>query len=208
MVAVAPKDTARERIIEYARIRFCADGFVRVSVDEITTELGMSKKTFYKYFERKEDLVHAIVSRMLGETALRVQGIVSMDAPVPTKLNALVRVLGEIFKTLSKQMLRDLQAHVPGAWEQIQAFRRERIMTTWAGLIDEGKRTGYVRPEINQRVFLLCLYAAVENVVNPSVLANEPYSCDEALESIIAIFLTGILTEQAAQTFQSLHHTS
>lgn len=207
MVAIGTQETAKERILDHARARFFDEGIARVSVDDITSELGMSKKTFYKYFERKEDLVHEIVSRMLGEIGLKVQGILSMHAPFPAKIDALVRVVGMVFKTISKHMLRDLQVHVPEAWEHIQTFRRERILTIWATLIEEGKRTGYIRPGINQRVFMLSLYAAVENVVNPTVLSNEQFSCDDALESIIAIFLTGILTDQAAQTFHRLQHT-
>jgi AcrR family transcriptional regulator len=208
MVANEMRDPVKERILEHARERFFADGIARVSVDEITSELGMSKKTFYKYFERKEDLVREIVSRMTGEIGLKVQGIVSMQAPFPTKMDALVRVVGLVFKTISKHMLRDLQIYVPDAWEHIQTFRRERILTIWTTLINEGKRDGYIRPEINQRVFMLSLYAAVENVVNPTVLSNEQFSCDDAIESIIAIFLTGILTDQAAQTFHSLQQSS
>jgi AcrR family transcriptional regulator len=200
-------DAAKDRILEHARTRFFEEGIARVSVDEITSELGMSKKTFYKHFERKEDLVHEIVSRMLADVGSKVQGIVAMAAPLPVKIDALVRVLGIVFKTVSKQMLRDLQVHVPEAWSRIHAFRRDSIMAVWATLVDEGKRTGYIRPEINERVFVLSLYAAVESIVNPAVLANEPYSCDEALESIIAIFLTGILTPDAARTFQNLQHT-
>jgi AcrR family transcriptional regulator len=208
MVANEMRDPVKERILEHARERFFADGIARVSVDEITSELGMSKKTFYKYYERKEDLVREIVSRMTGQIGLKIQGIVSMDSPFPAKIDALVRVVGLVFKTISKHMLRDLQVYVPDAWEHIQTFRRERILTIWAALINEGKRDGYIRPEINQRVFMLSLHAAVENVVNPTVLSNEQFSCDDAIESIITIFLTGILTDQAAQTFHSLQHSS
>ena len=35
------------------------EGFSKVTLDEIATELGMSKKTLYKYFEDKEDLLRA-----------------------------------------------------------------------------------------------------------------------------------------------------
>ena len=204
MVSKDAREPAKERIIEHARARFFLDGFARVSVEEITSELGMSKKTFYKYFDRKEELVNEIVARMLGEAELKVQGIMAMNAPFPAKLDSLMKLVGIVFKTISKNMLRDLQMYIPGAWEKIQEFRRQRILTTWAALIDEGKRTGYVRSEISQRVFLLALYATIENILNPTVLANEPFSADEALQSIVTIFLRGILTPDAAQALQRL----
>ncbi len=202
------KENTKARILDYARDRFFEVGFARVSVDDITSELGMSKKTFYKHFERKEDLVSEIISRVLGNTGRRVQEIAAMPDPFPAKIDALVRVLGTVFRTISKHMLRDLQLHCPDVWNRIQVFRREHILAIWSTLIEEGKRTGYVRPEINQQVFMLSLFATVENIINPAVLVNQPFSCDEALESIIAIYLTGILTPDAAQTLSRLQHTS
>jgi AcrR family transcriptional regulator len=208
MVSIHVRGPAKERIIEHARARFFVDGFARVSVEEITTDLGMSKKTFYKYFDRKEDLVNEIVARMLGEAELKVQGIMAMDAPFPAKLDGLMKLVGIVFRTISKNLLRDLETYIPEAWGKIQAFRRQRILTTWAALIDEGKRTGYVRAEISQRVFLLALYATIESIVNPTVLANEPFTADEALQSIVTIFLRGILTPDAAQSLHSLQDIS
>jgi AcrR family transcriptional regulator len=208
MVTLDTQDPAKARIIEYARTRFFDDGFARVPVDEITSQLGMSKKTFYRYFDRKEDLVQAIVERMLADAGMRVQEIAGMDAPFPEKLDALVRLVGDVFKTISKSLLRDLQVHMPETWAHIQSFRRERIMSTWTALFDEGKRTGYVRQEINQRVFLLAIYSTIEGIINPTVLANESFSADEALQSIVTMFLAGILTPEAAETLHSLHHHS
>lgn len=202
------QDPAKERIIEHARVRFLSEGFARVSVDEITSELGMSKKTFYKFFDRKEDLVHLLVDRMLGLVNCRINEVTARDVPFPAKLDALVRLIGTVFKTISKNMIRDLQAYVPEAWMQIQTFRREKILTMWAELVQEGKRAGYVRPEINQRVFLLALTSTVEGIVNPAVLTNESFSADEALETIVSIFMSGILTPEAARELHSYHHTS
>ena len=43
--------------MQYALIRFLDAGFRRVSVDELTSDLAMSKRTFYRIFDSKEDLV-------------------------------------------------------------------------------------------------------------------------------------------------------
>jgi AcrR family transcriptional regulator len=208
MVTSDNNDQAKERIVELARTRFLCDGFARVSVDEITSSLGMSKKTFYKYFDSKENLVNLLVDRTLGEVGLRIDGILSSQSPFPVKLNSLIRTVGVVFKTISKQMIRDLQVHLPDTWTRIQEFRRDRLYTLWASLVEEGKRTGYVRPELNQRVFILALYSVVEGIVNPTVLVNESFSADEALENIITIFLKGILTEDTAREFHMVSHIS
>jgi AcrR family transcriptional regulator len=198
---------AKRRIIDYSLELFRRSGFAHVSVDEITSGLGMSKKTFYKNFGSKHDLIHQIVHRIVGELHLRIQGIVETDQPFLPKLHLLTMLIIERFKGLSAPLLRDIQIHSPESWEYIQEFRRDKILTIWGGLVEQGKREGFIRPEINSRLFVLSLLGMVEHVVDPAVLANESFSTDEALQGIIHMLSRGILTEQAVHQLESLHVT-
>jgi AcrR family transcriptional regulator len=53
------KTPTRQRLIDAAGRRFYRDGFRNVGIDQILTEVGISKTAFYKHFECKEDLVLA-----------------------------------------------------------------------------------------------------------------------------------------------------
>jgi hypothetical protein len=145
---------------------------------------------------------------MLAEISSGMEAITRLDVPFPVKLEALIHLVGRVFRTISKNMIRDLQAHLPESWALIQTFRRDKIFALWTDLVEEGKHAGYVRQEINQRVFLFALTSTVEGIVNPTVLTNESFSADEALESIVTIFLKGILTLDAARELNDLHPTS
>ncbi len=49
----------RQRLVDVAGRRFYRDGFRLVGLDQILSEVGISKTAFYKHFESKEDLVLA-----------------------------------------------------------------------------------------------------------------------------------------------------
>jgi AcrR family transcriptional regulator len=53
------KIPTRQRLIDAAGRRFYRDGFRNVGIDQILTEVGISKTAFYKHFQCKEDLVLA-----------------------------------------------------------------------------------------------------------------------------------------------------
>lgn len=53
------KTTTRQRLIEAAGRRFYRDGFRNVGIDQILSDVGISKTAFYKHFECKEDLMLA-----------------------------------------------------------------------------------------------------------------------------------------------------
>jgi phosphoribosylanthranilate isomerase len=104
-------------------------------------------------------------------------------------------------------LLRDIQIHSPESWEYIQDFRRKKILNIWGALVDQGKREGLIRPEINSRLFVLSLLGMVEHVVDPTVLAHESFSTEEAVQGIVQILSRGILTEQAVTQLETLHMT-
>ena len=186
---------------------FSQSGFARVSVEEITSALGMSKKTFYKYFESKEDLVHQIVLRITGEIGLQIESIVTTDNPFVLKLNGLISVLHTQFSKFSTPMLRDVQIHAPATWAYIQEFRRTRIIAVWGRLIEQGQREGFIRPTIDPRLLLLSIIGVVESVVNPQTLANESFSTEQAMKGIIDMLFRGIFTDAAVREIESLHVT-
>ncbi|MEW4564264.1 TetR/AcrR family transcriptional regulator [Bremerella sp. JC770] len=53
------KVSTRDRLIEAASSRFYRDGFRNVGIDQILTDVGISKTAFYKHFESKDDLLLA-----------------------------------------------------------------------------------------------------------------------------------------------------
>ncbi|MEW4451690.1 TetR/AcrR family transcriptional regulator [Bremerella sp. JC817] len=53
------KVPTRDRLIEAASNRFYRDGFRNVGIDQILTDVGISKTAFYKHFESKDDLLLA-----------------------------------------------------------------------------------------------------------------------------------------------------
>jgi AcrR family transcriptional regulator len=58
-----PPKTGRERLVAAAVDLFYRKGFGAVGVDQVITAAGVTKTTFYKHFEGKDDLMVAAVLR-------------------------------------------------------------------------------------------------------------------------------------------------
>ena len=201
------RDSNKEKIISLATERFLREGFARISVDEIATDLAMSKKTFYKIFSSKEDLINQIVDRIMAEARGRLARIVDSNKNFIEKLNDLMTFLGHQASRFSKAFQQDVQRHAPDIWNRMQEFRRQRIMSHFAHLLEQGVNEGFVRKDLNKQVFLLAYLGAVESIVNPSVLTNESFSAQEALRCIMRIYFQGILTEEARKELDQLQDT-
>src|SRR3970040_383672 len=55
-----PEVNEKEKILYFTHAKFITEGFYKTTMDEIAKDLQISKKTIYKHFESKEDLLEAV----------------------------------------------------------------------------------------------------------------------------------------------------
>ena len=198
---------AKERILAYARERFLHDGLQAVSMDDLAAGLGISKKTLYKFFPSKDDLLRQTAERMMAEARAVLHRITAGDGTFIEKIDAFSVAVGTQLARASRELARDLRRYAPDLWGRIEAFREERIRTNFTLLFRQGVREGLVRPEVSERIFLLAYLAAVNTIINPAVLAEEPFSFREGLHGIISIFFRGILTPEGIRQMSDLEQS-
>ena len=196
-----PDAPLKERIIVHASDRFFEEGFSHVPVEEITAALGISKKTFYKHFGSKDELLLLVTERLMAGIHAQFRSIVGGDTSFLEKLDALITFIGQRLMRLSRPMMRDLQRRSPGIWARVEQFRRERISNDFKGLLLRGMAEGFVREDVDIDLFLLAFTGAVEAVVNPAVLAEYPLPVQDVVRSIMTVFIRGILTSGAGEEF-------
>jgi AcrR family transcriptional regulator len=201
------EEPAKTKILAISRERFLASGFAHVSVEELVATLGISKKTFYKYFRGKEDLIAELVRRLKGEVKQKIETIIKSDSRFIEKISAVMTVLAVQVGSIDRTFQQDLQRVFPHLWQEIEEFRREMMSVNLTLLLEQGVREGAVRSNISIRVFLLSFLGAVERVVRPELLAHESFSMHQALHNILAIFFHGILTSEASRELDEYQYS-
>src|SRR5262249_19800631 len=96
-----PKTPTKQRLIDAAGRRFYRDGFRNVGIDQILSDVGISKTAFYKHFECKEDLMLAALE---GQQRLMLETFRSMarerGGPTPLgQLHALLDVVEHLMES-------------------------------------------------------------------------------------------------------------
>lgn len=195
----------RHRVLTAAREQFLRFGFTKVTTDELTSQLGMSKKTLYKYFPSKEILLEEVIHLTTEEISQGAEQILhNQDLDFVQKLQQLMAFLGEqISKIFSPRFVRDIQINAPQIWEKVETFREQQVQTKFASLIEEGIRKGIFRNDINQDLLVLVYFNAIQTIIHPEVLANLPFTASQVFEAIIKIIFEGIFTDEARTKFKS-----
>jgi len=190
----------KQRIVDVSSKRFMESGISKVTLDEIATELGMSKKTMYKFFPSKEDLLKTIVHAMMNGLRVRVEAVVNSDKPFVEKAPELLALIGHQISIMSKQFLFDLQRFTPQLWKEIDEFRRQRILTSVRTMFIQAQKEGVFRKDLDIELFILVFTSSVQGIVNPQTLSQQSFSAGEALRGIFRIIFEGAMTEEARKS--------
>lgn len=120
----AVKMEAREKIIEAAKKLIDRYGFRKFTMDEISSELGMSKRTIYMHFKNKEELVDGVIDSFVQKDLDAMdQAVSATDDPVE-QLRSVFYIYD--IESLKKHHVEELRTFNPEKWERLQAFTTNR----------------------------------------------------------------------------------
>jgi AcrR family transcriptional regulator len=183
----------KQRILNLVNELFYRNGLYKTSMDEIASELKISKKTIYKYFDSKYDLVKETTLNMLNESGRRVEKILEGNEDLAKKLIHLMEDYSNEVCTVSEKWIKDMRTHYPEIWKGIEEYRNEKIYAISKKLIKMGVKEKII---INYPPELLVeSYAAtIRAIVNPAFLLQCKCTMQEAIDFVFNIHLNGILT--------------
>lgn len=195
----------KEKIINFAAQKFMTEGFYKTTMDEIAAEMHISKKTIYKNFPSKEELVKTIAKRFLNENAGRIEEVINAKCNAVEKLVRIFEAVGKIIVKVNDRMLSDIHHYSPEHWKEIDDYRTKKMTSFLTNIISQGQKEGYflkLRPEILITVFI----TSVRAVVNPEFIINNRFTMIEALKGAIEILMNGIMTEKGKKIFKKLNY--
>jgi TetR/AcrR family transcriptional regulator, cholesterol catabolism regulator len=194
-------DPVAQRILSIARRQFMAHGFKNVTMDDLASDMGMSKKTLYAHFPSKSALVKSILTQKLDEAEIELGSVVA------EKSGDFIGTLHQLTAQLQKHtgeaqpvFVRDLSREEPALAEYLVARRRKIVEKTFVKLLACGRQAGQVRDDIPINFLIEVLLAVLETIAVPKHLANHDLSLTECLKQILSVFLNGVLTEKGRRT--------
>lgn len=194
------QDDTYQRILEIAGARFMTYGFSRTTMDELASQLGMSKKTLYRYFGTKHEMVQAVVDAHLDH--VRTQLLVAFENDELPMVDRLTRILHTVSRQLARlgePFLSDLARYAPDIWEDVERFREEQVFSRLEGLLAEGIAEGLVKRDVQPAVVVRIISTIARGLVTPSVLTELELRPESVVETLASMMYGGILTERGRE---------
>jgi len=190
----------QKQIIEQVEEKFFKEGFYKTTMDEVASDLGMSKKTIYKFFPSKEDLIAAIAKHFMSKMKSKIIPALNSNKNAIEKLNELIGILASASEKISPKRFDELRKYFPSLWIEIDKFRTKMMFENITKVINQGKAEGLFidYPTV---IVMNVLVSSVRNIVNPDFILNNSYSLIEAARFTFKIIIGGILTGKGKKVF-------
>ncbi|MCU0344294.1 MAG: TetR/AcrR family transcriptional regulator [Ignavibacterium sp.] len=190
----------QNKIVELTEEKFFRDGFYKTTMDEVASELKMSKKTIYKFFPSKDELVMAIAKFFMNKMKSQILPALNTDKNAIEKLGDLINILAKASEKISNKRMEEIKRHYPGLWIEIDRFRIEMMFGNITKVIDQGKKEGLFI-DYPTSIIMNVLVASVRNIVNPDFILNNNFSIIEAARYAFKIIIGGIVTDKGKKIF-------
>ena len=194
----------KKHIIKTAGEMFFRLGIRSVSIDDICRELGMSKKTFYVYFESKDELVEQLLQANLDYIAGKMEELVALHDF--RKLVQLFLKRQEAEKNDVRrvpQLVYDLKKYYPRAFADFQVKCFEVQKEYIKRYLEQGVREGLVRANLNIELTAV-LFAKIHNdaIRDFEQIEGHNHNMHQLGHTAMDIFVRGVLSEEGMKLYK------
>ena len=190
----------KEKITIKAAEMFLSLGFKSVTMDDISNEMGISKKTIYTHFKNKTELVKESVLRVFEGISCGIDSI-QLEKKDP------IEELYEIKKFVMLQLKNEksspqyqLQKYYPEIYTMIKAKKYENMAECTVENLRRGVEKGVYRNNIDVDFISKLYFLGIDGINDETVFPVSQFSKLQLMEDYLEYHLRGIVTQKGLQT--------
>ena len=177
-------------------------GIRSITMDEIATWLGISKKTIYQFFTDKDDLVFAVVEQEIGKNEDECLQFRNEATDAIHEIFLAVEDLEELLAYTNPLMLYDLEKYHPRAFQKIKQYKYQFLYDATTENLRRGIEEGLYRKDIQKDIVAKSRVESAFLVFNIDLFPHSRYSMSEVNFELALLFLHGVANEKGKQLIE------
>jgi AcrR family transcriptional regulator len=192
-------ETRTTEIIVRALEVFLRLGIKSVSMDDLSSHLGMSKKTLYQHFEDKNQLIEASLNHLVESDYCLLKNIEEQNLNAIDEMFALYRHASANVRKHNPVLEFDLQRHYPMIYKKLRDRTRAQMHRIMINNLIKGKAEGLYRSNLNENIIAKLFLLNMENLMSTDLVSTEELYSEAFFIETYRYHLLGILSETGLQ---------
>lgn len=195
-------DPKGRHIIGRSREIFLKYGIRSVSMDDISRELGISKKTLYQFFNNKSALIDEVLDQDFCDFEAKIQSVMHQDDNAIDDLLALSMVIDEHMKEINPVVSYDLKKYYPEIHKENMERKRAFASAYLKENIEKGIRENIYRSDLNIGLIAKLYMQKIEDLHDPDFHDMNKTSFAEVFHVMFDNHIRGIANENGIKYFE------
>ncbi len=183
-----------ERIKLAAHELFMQFGLKSVSMDDIASKLGISKKTVYRFYEDKDALVDDVIETMLTHNRDCCEKDNMNSDNAVHEIFLAMDFMMDVFRSMNPSLLFDMQKYYPRAFLKFSKHKNEYIYGVIKENILRGIKEELYRPELDVSVIARFRMESMMLPFNPEFHTKVKQNLATIEEELMLYFLFGLVS--------------
>ncbi|MBK7479820.1 MAG: TetR/AcrR family transcriptional regulator [Bacteroidales bacterium] len=177
-------------------------GVKSISMDDIARELKKSKKTLYKHFENKEDVVYQVAQFEIKNEFSELTKLCIRHEHAINELLMISKYIIQRNFSINSSLIFSMTKYYPHIWEGIMRERKESILNFIKQNIQKGIEQNIYRIDINFNVISI-FYSFLLDIKSIEMYNDEFKDGFEKVFNLIFMYhIRGIATQNGIEYFE------
>ena len=174
-------------------------GIRSITMDEIATQLGISKKTIYQFFTDKDDMVMAVIDQEIQKNETDCLQFRNDADNAVHQIFLALESLEEMLKSTNPLMLYDLEKHHPRAYKKVKEYKYQFLYQMTVDNLQWGMRDGVYRSDIQIDIVAKNRIESAFLIFNQDLFPHSRYKVSEVNYELAMFFMHGVVTEKGKE---------
>lgn len=180
----------RDIILKTAAEKIQQHGLRKFTMDEIAEELKISKKTLYKYFSGKDEIIHQYFVEIIESDMESTEEALKKAVSLVDKLNAIIYSYHKY--RLPKNVYDEANKFYSSELEEVQKLKDYKLGLL-NNILKEAVDKGCVKKDTDFNIVGAMLENMVNTLFSYEFLSKSTMNIQEATDKAIKIILYGII---------------
>lgn len=180
---------------------FLRCGIRSLTMDDIAAELKISKKTLYTFVKDKKDLVNKVMALNCAEDKSCCEVMTKESENAIDEILRISKHVGGKLQAVHPSVHYDLRKYYPAAWETMQQYHHNFVLTCIQENIERGIKEGFYRENINAEIISRIYISKIDIVFNADVFPPTQYNFLDVYAEMLVYHMHGIASPKGLKYF-------